>query len=274
MFRSARTGEDLRTRESAEIGRSAVEASLTENRRLAPDERQVQRYMTPPGDTPYPLEYAYYLLGDVGGKRVLDLGCGSGENTALLARRGARVCAIDISESLLRLARRRVELHGVQDRTSTVAASAHALPVASGSIDVVFGIAVLHHLDLAMVRNEVMRVLRPGGRAIFQEPVRNSPLVRAVRRMIPYRAPDVSPYERPLVDGELAGFVSGFSGVRERAFVLPTLAAAQFVPSVRRRPQRWYEADAALLQRWPSLRYYAGIRVFEVTRGEIEEGQK
>jgi SAM-dependent methyltransferase len=259
--------DDLRSWESAEIGRSAVEATLTENRRLAPDDRQVQRYMTAASDTPYPLEYAYYLLGDVEGKRVLDLGCGSGENTALLARRGARVSAIDISVSLLRLARRRVELHHVQDRTSLVASSAHALPVATGSIDVVFGIAVLHHLDLMMVQREVVRVLKPGGRAIFQEPIRNSPIVRAVRRLIPYRAPDVSPYERPLTDRELAAFASAFASVRARAFMLPTLAAAQLVPPFRRRSRRLYDMDAAMLQRWPFLRYYAGIRVFEVTRG-------
>ena len=41
------------------------------------------------------------------------------------------------------------------------------------SVDVVFGIAILHHLDLPQAAREVWRILKPGGRAIFQEPVRN-----------------------------------------------------------------------------------------------------
>ena len=39
---------------------------------------EIQRYLSPSHDTPYPLEYAYYLLGDVRAKTVLDLGCGKG----------------------------------------------------------------------------------------------------------------------------------------------------------------------------------------------------
>jgi hypothetical protein len=41
---------------------------------------------------------------------------------------------------------------------------------------------------------------------------------------------------------------------------------AMFVPAVRRRPDRWYEADAWLLRRLPFLRSYATIRVLELTR--------
>ena len=43
-------------------------------------------------------------------------------------------------------------------------------------------------------------MLKRGGRAIFQEPVRNSEFVKRIRTMVPYTAPDVSPFERPLTD--------------------------------------------------------------------------
>jgi SAM-dependent methyltransferase len=256
----------LQTWESAEITRSQVEATLTPRERLALSQRTLTRYLSPPEATPYPLEYAFHVLGDVRGRRVVDFGCGSGANSVLLARRGASVVGIDISISLLQIGQERLAANGVAGEANFVVGSAHDLPLAAGSVDVVFGIAILHHLDLEMVAREVHRVLKPGGRAIFQEPVRNSRVLRWLRRLIPYRAPDISPFERPLTDRELRTFAGRFSSVRARPFTLPLVKLAMFVPAVRRRPDRWYEADAWLLRRLPFLRSYATIRVLELTR--------
>ena len=147
-----------------------------------------------------------------------------------------------------------------------IVASAHDLPLPDGSIDVLFGIAILHHLDLKLVSKEVHRVLRPGGRAIFQEPVRNSPTLRFVRRLIPYHAPDISPFERPLTDGELQTFAQPFSESRARVFCLPHVLVGERLPGIRRHVRGLYEADAAALRTVPALGYYAGVRVFEVTK--------
>ena len=197
--------ESMQQWERAEIARSSVEATLTADQALRVSEQTFARYASPPRDTPYPLEYAYHQLGDVAGQRIVDFGCGSGANSVLLANRGAHVWGIDISEDLLRLAKRRLAVSGREGGATFIAGSAHDMPFPDNSIDVVFGIAILHHLDLDLVSREVRRVLKPGGRAIFQEPVRNSPVVRFVRSLIPYRAPDISPYERPLTDAELDG---------------------------------------------------------------------
>jgi ubiquinone/menaquinone biosynthesis C-methylase UbiE len=77
------------------------------------------------------------------------------------------VWALDISEDLIRLAQRRLAVNGRAGTAQFIVASAHELPFPDASIDVVFGIAILHHLDLKLVSREVLRVLRPGGRAIF-----------------------------------------------------------------------------------------------------------
>src|SRR2546428_2132190 len=74
--------------ERAEVARSAAEALHTPDARLVADEANLARYLDPPIHTVYPLEYAYALLGDIHGRTVLDFGCGSGETTLLLARRG------------------------------------------------------------------------------------------------------------------------------------------------------------------------------------------
>ncbi len=253
--------------ESAEIERSAVEARLTSDSALKVSPRTIARYAHPPANTPYPLEYAYHLLGEnVSGFRIVDFGCGSGANSVHLAARGAHVWGVDISEELIRLAIRRMTLSGRPDGARFIVASAHDLPFPDGSIDLVFGIAILHHLDLRLVSREIFRVLKPGGRAIFQEPVRNSATVKFVRSLIPYRAPDISPFERPLTDAELREFCAPFSSVRLRAFGLPHVQLGQILPVVKKQVSALYQSDRALLQAVPALSYYAGIRVIEVTR--------
>jgi SAM-dependent methyltransferase len=256
----------MQVRERAEIARSSVEATLTADSALRVSGRTLTRYERPPATTEYPLEYAYHLLGDVRGNRIIDFGCGSGGNSVLLANRGARVVGVDISEDLIRIARRRMAVNGRENGARFVVASAHDLPFPGGSVDVVFGIAVLHHLDLGLVSREVHRVLKPGGRAIFQEPVRNSATVRFVRSLIPYHAPDVSPFERPLTDRELSAFATPFSTRRVRAFTLPHVALGQVLPWIKGKVQWLYRTDATLLARFPALQYYAGIRVIEVTK--------
>ena len=258
--------KDKQEWERAEIARSRIEARLTPAAGLVADERQVSRYLNPPLDTAYPLEYAYALLGDVRGRTVLDFGCGSGENLLLLARRGAIPIGVDISESLLDLARQRLAANGLAGRARFVVGSAHDLPITANSVDIVLGIAVLHHLDLAASAREVHRVLKPGGRAIFQEPVRNSRVLAAIRSWIPYRAPDVSPFERPLTTPEIQRFTSRFQSARIRAFSLPFVNLVQVVPQLRRFVHAAYALDRRILKRVRPLATFAGGRVFEVTK--------
>ena len=262
----ATTQTQMQSWERAEIARSSVEATLTADAALRVSETTLARYQAPPADTVYPLEYAYHLLGDVRGRRIVDFGCGSGANTVLLANRGAHVWGVDISEDLIRLAQRRMQVSGRAGGAQFIVGSAHDLPFPDASIDIVFGIAILHHLDLQLVAKEVRRVLRPGGRAIFQEPVRNSRILRFLRSLIPYRAPDISPFERPLTDEELRAFSRDFSSVRIRPFLLPHVQIGQVLPVIRNGWQRLYAIDGALLRLFPMLKHFAGIRVIEVTR--------
>jgi SAM-dependent methyltransferase len=258
---------DVDTWERAEIARSDQEALHTPPRRLVADETQMARYMAPSLDSVFPLEYAYALLGDVAGRTVLDLGCGSGENSLLLARRGAEVIGVDISESLLALARQRLAANGcAAAAVHFVPASAHRLPIPDASVDVVLGVAILHHLDLDATSREVFRVLRPGGRAIFEEPVRDSQLVGAVRKLMPYRAPDVSPFERPLTTPELSRFGGSFRLTNLRRFRLPFVSLVQIAPVLRRWINAACRLDGWLLARFPRLGGLSSVTVFEITK--------
>src|SRR5215472_9067518 len=75
---------------------------------------------------------------------------------------------------------------------------AHDLQFASGSLDMVFGVAILPHLEFACAMREIHRVLRGGGKIVFLEPLRHNPVARVVRWLTPHaRTPDELPLGRP-----------------------------------------------------------------------------
>lgn len=108
-----------------------------------------------------------HLLGDVAGRDVLEVGCGSAPCARWLATQGARVTALDLSAGMLRYAAAAGEATGID--VPLVRANAERLPFAAGSFDVAcsaFG-AVPFVADVAGTFREIARVLRPGGSWVF-----------------------------------------------------------------------------------------------------------
>lgn len=93
---------------------------------------------------------------------VFDVGCGVGGPARRLHRVvGCRVVGIDLLLPVVREARRRSS----EDASGVVfvVGSAAALPVAAGSVDEVWSLGVVAHLDVGTFAQEVARILRPGG---------------------------------------------------------------------------------------------------------------
>jgi ubiquinone/menaquinone biosynthesis C-methylase UbiE len=102
------------------------------------------------------------LIPEVAGLSGLDIGCGDGYNTRLVARRGARMTAVDIAPTFIRLAREQEERDpvGVDYRV----ASAAELPFPDRAFDfVVAFMSFMDIPDLDGTLREAFRVLRPGG---------------------------------------------------------------------------------------------------------------
>lgn len=118
------------------------------------------------------------LLGEVGGRRVLDVGCGAGQCSRWLRTQGADVVGFDLSIRQLQHSSRIDAESSVA--VPAVCATVTALPFADASFDVAcsaFG-ALPFLVDIAAALGEVARVLRPGGRFVFS-------VVHPVRRMLP-----------------------------------------------------------------------------------------
>lgn len=106
------------------------------------------------------------ILGDVAGKDVLELGCGGAQWSIALARRGARMTGLDVSEAQLAFAREQVRAEGVDVRLVHASADETGLP--SSSFDLVFADhGAPGFVDPHRWVPEVARLLRGGGRLAF-----------------------------------------------------------------------------------------------------------
>jgi SAM-dependent methyltransferase len=213
-------------------------------------EARVKRTMVP-RDSPYLNRHVDELLrfGDIRpGERVLEVGCGMGRYTLLLARRGLRVEGLDLSPVLLQ--RLETVSGGRAPFALHCADVAQAPAHLHGAFDAVVGFFVLHHVhDLGRCLAAARRLVRRGGRLVFLEPNPWNPLY--------YVQIAVTPGMTWAGDGGL---------LRMRRAVLPTAMAAAglagfemrrfgfFPPALaNRRPGRAVERALERLPLWRPL---------------------
>ncbi|MCB7137383.1 class I SAM-dependent methyltransferase [Cellulosimicrobium marinum] len=119
-------------------------------------------------------EHDAHLLGDLAGRRVLEVGSGAAQCSRWLVTQGVQVVATDVSAGMLRTARALDRSTGVH--VPLVQADARRLPFADAAFDVAFTAfgAIPFVPDAEAVHREVARVLRPGGTWTFSvtHPVR------------------------------------------------------------------------------------------------------
>ncbi|MEQ9001660.1 MAG: class I SAM-dependent methyltransferase [Coleofasciculus sp. B1-GNL1-01] len=121
-------------------------------------------------------------LGDIRGKRLLDLGCGAGENSVYFAQKGANCVAADYSAGMVDVALKLAAANGVNIEGHT--ANAMALDFADNTFDIVYASNLLHHIpDPKIALQEMHRILKPGGKACFWDPLKHNPVINVYRRM-------------------------------------------------------------------------------------------
>jgi len=161
------------------------------------------------------------------GADILDYGCLDGRLAPYYASLQPRkITGIDISEKGIATARER---HG--QLATFHLGDAHAMPFADSSFDLVVGRSILHHLDFEIALKEIRRVLRPGGAAVFHEPLRDNPAAILIRRLTPRaRTPD----ELPISAAQIRYADALFEGPTNHLFgnliSVPFAAATSLLP--------------------------------------------
>lgn len=215
----------------------------------------------------------------VEGRRVLICSCGTGEDPVRAMRAGAaEVHAFDISTTAAAKAREMARHNEVD--VGVAAMDFHRLAYADASFDVIFGRAILHHIECGPVGAELFRCLRPGGIAYFEENSDRNPVLRWVRRVAFGRPGETqrsrflvfrrhgSSDEYPLTDAEIEELAGPFGGrftLRVPRFVFFELLAIHGL----RHPRffRWMQKlDAAVLRLLPGLARFSFLQDVELRR--------
>jgi SAM-dependent methyltransferase len=191
-------------------------------------------------------------LGDVRGLRVLDLGCGHGMASVVLARRGARMTSCDLSLGYVREARTRADANGVA--MQLFVCNGERLPFADQTFPRIWGNAVLHHLDLLQTAREIRRVLTPGGRAVFCEPWGGNRWLNLARRRLPYPEKQHTPDEIPLSQGDLNCLRDLFPGMTVQGHQLFSMLGRVLTREPLVSASRW--CDRIFLRRFPRWQRY------------------
>lgn len=152
-------------------------------------------------ESPLALEnrFALRLMGDLKGKKLLDLGTGLGETAVYFALQGAQVTATDISPHMITLARQLAAHHHTE--IEGLVCPAENLNLPDNYIDICYTANVLHHVaDRKRTLREIHRVLKPEGLVVSWDPLAYNPIINVYRRMADkVRTKDEQPVKFDLV---------------------------------------------------------------------------
>lgn len=231
------------------------------------DSAILQRYQGPLRSI-YAKEFLLRFLGDLTGRHVLDLGCGEGCNSVLLAKRGAKVTGIDVSPKSVELAAARAKANGVEAQCEFVCSAIELAKIPDKSFDGVWINDLFHHLipELDCVLPRIRAWCKGNARVAINEPVSLSPFLRWVRRFVPVPL-DATPDERPLRPEELRKILSYFPELkvqyshllaRLNRVILPGVNNYESASSIRRRVVDAIQWIDYVLLALPGVRHFAG----------------
>jgi SAM-dependent methyltransferase len=186
---------------------------------------------------------------------LLDLGCGDGWLSAVLAMRGAKTWGFDISREAVRIARDRARDNGLLDRCFFFVASFYSMPLRDGAFPAAVGMSILHHLrHKAEAAQELARVVRPGGHAVFGEPFGNLLWLERLRLFVPVAsgAPeDPDEWRQQFKYADLAPFAPWFTAIYEEFQLwsrLDRVVSAKWFVRCLNQIDRWLLGHLSLLR--------------------------
>lgn len=207
-------------------------------------------------------------------QRLLDFGCGKGEYSILFSKIGYQVSGFDLSPNNISIAKRLAEQYDLSAKTNFTVGVAEKLDYPAEHFDIIFGIDILHHVDIRQALAECSRVLKNGGVAIFHEPVR-VPIFDTLRdtKLGRWLVPKEASLDRHVTEDErklgaddlkiIRSFDSNFSMERFLLF-------SRFDRFVRnpenKRPSLLEKVDAQLFKFLPFIKGFGGVMIIALKK--------
>lgn len=121
------------------------------------------------------------MLGNVEGKEVLDIGCGRGNLSFYLARKGANVIGIDLSKNFINFCKNKPTKLNLKVEFRVM--NAQIPDFEDNTFDIIVGSRIIHHLpDVELFFRECKRLLKKKGFITFIEPLKKNPIVEMNRK--------------------------------------------------------------------------------------------
>ena len=160
-------------------------------------------------------------------KDVLDYGCGTGNFAKKISSlKPKKLVAIDISEEAIKKAKS--ETKSEENEIDYRVENCENSNLSSDSFDIIYGSAILHHLNLNKSLKELNRMLKKGGIILFAEPMATNPIINIYRKFTPKaRSAD----EHPLVFQDIKLIESMFKNVETKYYGFLTLIFFPFYKS-------------------------------------------
>ena len=157
---------------------------------------------------------AFKLCGEeLSGKRILDIGCGLGIASIILAERGAHVVALDISIEMVKRTVKRAEKSGYSDRIVGIVGDLSAISNKYEYFDLIYAGAVLHHcVELIMAIKHISNICKVGGALIAYDPF-DSPIFAFARKYLPYTGKHRNENEWPLKQSDYKIIENNFGSI-------------------------------------------------------------
>jgi SAM-dependent methyltransferase len=158
-------------------------------------------------------------MGNLRGKRILDIGAGLGESSVYFALHGAVVTTVDVSPAMVAKACELAQSYGV--KVEGIVSTGESLNVQANHYDIVYIANTIHHVqDRVLLFAQIHRALKFGGKFFSYDPLAYNPVINRYRKMATgVRTPD----ERPLTLADLKLADQFFERTGHREFWVASL---------------------------------------------------
>ena len=207
----------------------------------------------------YDRDFAYFSSFPHGNNlRFLELGFGNGCLSRFFIRRNIEVHSCEISRAYARF------LVQTEPLANVASSCAEILPFKNDSFDIVTTFMALHHFNLDLTLPEIIRVLKPGGRGIFMEPLLNSKILYMLRQIIPIKDNE-SPGGGGINSHEIESRLQN-AGVQYNMREFEFFTRLERLPFLNKFQIVLRKIDFAILSRSRFLRHYSRTAVIEICK--------